>query len=89
MSVPAFGMSERDFRAALRKTKRAIIPVGSLEQHGMHFCGNVVDTQLVRNCAAGGFPIAGDHCHAISQSMKGSDGVARSRSLTSVPTKAV
>jgi creatinine amidohydrolase len=36
MSVPAFGMSERDFRAALRKTRRAIIPVGSLEQHGMH-----------------------------------------------------
>ncbi|HXG06785.1 MAG TPA: creatininase family protein [Nitrososphaera sp.] len=30
-------MSERDFRAALKKKiRRAIIPVGSLEQHGMH-----------------------------------------------------
>ena len=36
MSVPVFGMSERDFRRALRKTKRAIIPIGSLEQHGSH-----------------------------------------------------
>lgn len=36
MSVPVFGMSERDFRAAIRKTRRAIIPVGSLEQHGSH-----------------------------------------------------
>jgi creatinine amidohydrolase len=29
-------MNEHDFRAALKKTKRAIIPVGSLEQHGNH-----------------------------------------------------
>ncbi|MEW6605325.1 MAG: creatininase family protein [Thermoproteota archaeon] len=37
MSVPVFGMSERDYRAALKKKiRRAIIPVGSLEQHGMH-----------------------------------------------------
>jgi creatinine amidohydrolase len=36
MSVPVFGMSERDFRRMLRKTRRAIIPVGSLEQHGSH-----------------------------------------------------
>lgn len=36
VSVPVFSMSERDFRAALRKTRRAIIPVGSLEQHGRH-----------------------------------------------------
>ncbi len=36
MSVPVFGMSEHDFRGALKKTKRAIIPVGSLEQHGSH-----------------------------------------------------
>jgi creatinine amidohydrolase len=36
MSVPVFGMSERDFRNALKKVKRAIIPIGSLEQHGMH-----------------------------------------------------
>ena len=36
MSIPAFGMSEHDFRAALKKTNRAIIPVGSLEQHGNH-----------------------------------------------------
>lgn len=36
MSVPVFGMSEFDFRAALKKTRRAIIPVGSLEQHGSH-----------------------------------------------------
>jgi creatinine amidohydrolase len=36
MSVPVFVMSHRDFKAALRKTRRAIIPVGSLEQHGSH-----------------------------------------------------
>jgi creatinine amidohydrolase len=32
MSV--FGMSDPEFWGALKKTKRAIIPVGSLEQHG-------------------------------------------------------
>jgi creatinine amidohydrolase len=36
MWVPVFGMSEYDFRSALKKTTRAIIPVGSLEQHGSH-----------------------------------------------------
>jgi creatinine amidohydrolase len=36
MSVAVFGMSEHDFKAAIKKTKRAIIPVGSLEQHGDH-----------------------------------------------------
>src|SRR5919198_3889539 len=36
LSIPVFAMSERDFKAALKKTKRAIIPVGSLEQHGNH-----------------------------------------------------
>jgi creatinine amidohydrolase len=36
MSMPVFGMNEYDFRIALKKIKRAIIPVGSLEQHGAH-----------------------------------------------------
>ena len=37
MALPVFGMSEYDFRCALRKkAKRAIVPVGSLEQHGNH-----------------------------------------------------
>jgi creatinine amidohydrolase len=36
MSVPAFGMTDYDFRITLKKIKRAIIPVGSLEQHGAH-----------------------------------------------------
>ena len=36
MSMPVFGMNEYDFRVALKKIKRAIIPVGSLEQHGAH-----------------------------------------------------
>lgn len=36
MWVQVFGMSEYDFRAGLKKTTRAIIPVGSLEQHGSH-----------------------------------------------------
>lgn len=36
MSVAVFGMNEYDFKAALKKTRRAIIPVGSLEQHGGH-----------------------------------------------------
>jgi creatinine amidohydrolase len=36
MSVPIFDMSEHDFRISLKKIERAIIPVGSLEQHGPH-----------------------------------------------------
>ena len=36
MSVPVSEMSNHDFKTALEKTKRAIIPVGSLEQHGNH-----------------------------------------------------
>ena len=36
MSLAVFGMSEYEFRNAIKKTKRAIIPVGSLEQHGNH-----------------------------------------------------
>jgi creatinine amidohydrolase len=36
MSVPVFGMTDHDFRLALKRIKRAIIPVGSLEQHGAH-----------------------------------------------------
>ncbi len=37
MSIPVFGMSEYDFQSLLKKkTDRAIIPVGSLEQHGNH-----------------------------------------------------
>lgn len=37
MSIPVFGMSEFEFQNALKKkTKRVIIPVGSLEQHGNH-----------------------------------------------------
>lgn len=36
MSMPVFGMNEYDFRVALKKIKRAMIPVGSLEQHGAH-----------------------------------------------------
>lgn len=36
MSIPVFGMSDPEFKNALKKTKRAILPVGSLEQHGPH-----------------------------------------------------
>jgi creatinine amidohydrolase len=36
MSVPVFGMSEHDFQNALKRTRMAIIPIGSLEQHGSH-----------------------------------------------------
>lgn len=36
MSIPVFGMSDPDFKNALRKTKKAILPIGSLEQHGPH-----------------------------------------------------
>jgi creatinine amidohydrolase len=36
MSAPVFGMTDYDFRTTLKKIKRAIIPVGSLEQHGAH-----------------------------------------------------
>lgn len=36
MSTPVFGMTDYDFRVTLKKVKRAIIPVGSLEQHGAH-----------------------------------------------------
>jgi creatinine amidohydrolase len=36
MSGPVFSMSDHDFQIALKKTKRAIVPIGSLEQHGGH-----------------------------------------------------
>ena len=36
MSIPVFGMSDPDFKSALKRTKKAILPVGSLEQHGRH-----------------------------------------------------
>ncbi|MDP8886403.1 MAG: creatininase family protein [Thermoproteota archaeon] len=36
MSAPVFDMTDYDFRFTLKKIKRAIIPVGSLEQHGAH-----------------------------------------------------
>jgi creatinine amidohydrolase len=36
MSIPVFGMSDPEFSSALRKTKKAILPIGSLEQHGPH-----------------------------------------------------
>ena len=36
MSIPVFGASDLDFRGAIKKVRRAIIPVGSLEQHGPH-----------------------------------------------------
>ena len=36
MSIPVIGMSDPEFRRALRKTKHAILPIGSLEQHGAH-----------------------------------------------------
>jgi creatinine amidohydrolase len=36
MSVSVFGMTDYDFRIAIKKIKLAIIPVGSLEQHGAH-----------------------------------------------------
>ncbi|MFL6473390.1 MAG: creatininase family protein [Nitrososphaera sp.] len=37
MSVSVFGgMTDYDFRIVLKRIKRAIIPVGSLEQHGAH-----------------------------------------------------
>jgi creatinine amidohydrolase len=36
MSAQVFGMTDYDFKIILKKIKRAIIPVGSLEQHGAH-----------------------------------------------------
>jgi creatinine amidohydrolase len=36
MSAQVFNMTDYDFRVTLKKIKRAIIPVGSLEQHGAH-----------------------------------------------------
>lgn len=36
MSAQVFDMTDYDFRVARKKIKRAIIPVGSLEQHGAH-----------------------------------------------------
>jgi creatinine amidohydrolase len=36
MSAQVFDMTDYDFRIMLKKIKRAIIPVGSLEQHGAH-----------------------------------------------------
>jgi creatinine amidohydrolase len=34
--LPVSGMNEHDFRIGLKRIRRAIIPVGSLEQHGAH-----------------------------------------------------
>lgn len=36
MSIPVPAMNEHGFRHDIKKCKRAIIPVGSLEQHGEH-----------------------------------------------------
>jgi creatinine amidohydrolase len=36
MSAQVYDMTDYDFRIKLKKIKRAIIPVGSLEQHGAH-----------------------------------------------------
>jgi creatinine amidohydrolase len=36
MSIPVFGMTHYDFQRALQEIQRAILPVGSLEQHGNH-----------------------------------------------------
>jgi creatinine amidohydrolase len=36
MSLSVFGMNEHDFRIGLKRIRRAIIPLGSLEQHGAH-----------------------------------------------------
>ena len=36
MLAQVFDMSDYDFKITLKKIKRAIIPVGSLEQHGAH-----------------------------------------------------
>lgn len=36
MSVDVLGMSQHDFAKAVKKNRLAIIPVGSLEQHGDH-----------------------------------------------------
>ncbi len=36
MSIPVPAMNEHGFRQDIKKCKRAIIPVGSLEQHGAH-----------------------------------------------------
>lgn len=36
MSVPIYNITHHEFRRRLRRTRRTIIPVGSLEQHGAH-----------------------------------------------------
>ena len=36
MSVPIYNISHYEFRKCLRRTRRVIVPIGSLEQHGAH-----------------------------------------------------
>lgn len=36
MSVPIYNISHHEFRKCLRRIHRAIVPIGSLEQHGAH-----------------------------------------------------
>ena len=36
MSVPIYNISHYGFRKSLKRTRRVIVPVGSLEQHGAH-----------------------------------------------------
>jgi creatinine amidohydrolase len=50
MSVPVFGMNEYDFRIALKKIRRVIIPVGSLEQHGAHL--PLATDSIIAECIA-------------------------------------
>jgi creatinine amidohydrolase len=36
MSIPIYGISDSEFRNSITFTTRAIVPIGSLEQHGEH-----------------------------------------------------
>jgi creatinine amidohydrolase len=36
MSTPIYNISHHEFRKSLRRTRLAIVPIGSLEQHGAH-----------------------------------------------------
>lgn len=55
MSVDVFGMSQHDFAKAVKKNRLAIIPVGSLEQHGDHLpvsTDSIISEYLARQVAA-------------------------------------
>ena len=55
MSIPIHTISDLEFRKSIVKIKRAIVPIGSLEQHGEHLpvCTNFLIAESIAKLVAG------------------------------------